>query len=171
MRREECSKSAFLCCLHKWCVTRSGEQRLHGQRQALAKKMQPVFRPALIPGNTFRFVGHILPTFPIPHTPQLSYGIQSLASCLLFRKKTTLYQSPLVKNHIRMLLFACYQALLCYICSSTQLFIWPFISNWILFLVLEAGVQHRLEKVILLDCQLQTSAASRKHVSILFISA
>lgn len=73
-------------------------------------------------GYTCRFLGHILPTFPVPYTPQLSYGIQSLTSCLLFRKKTTLYQHPLVKNHIRMLLFACYQALLCSVCSSTQTF-------------------------------------------------
>lgn len=122
-------------------------------------------------GYTCRFLGHILFSFPIPYTPQLSCGIQCLSSCLLFRKKTTLYQSPLVKNHIRMLLFACYQALLCCICSSTQLFICPFINTWILFLMLEPAVQHRLEKVSLLDSQLHTSAASRKCVSILFISA
>lgn len=73
-------------------------------------------------GYTCTFLGHILPTFPIPYSPQLSYGIQSLALCLLFRKKTTLYQHPLVKNCIGMLLFVCYEALLCSICSSTQTF-------------------------------------------------
>lgn len=89
---------------------------------------------ALIPGNTCRFLGCILPTLSIAYTPQLSYGIQSLASCLLVGRKTTLHWSPLMKDHIRILLFACYQALVGSICSRTQkLVICPFTNTWILF--------------------------------------
>lgn len=82
-----------------------------------------MIRPALIPGNTCRFLGYDLPTLSIAYTPQLSYSIQSLTSCLLFERKTTLHWSPLVKDHRRTLLFACYQALVCsLLCSSTQTF-------------------------------------------------